>query len=81
LTQNQKKDKIIKKRFLQTLQKSAKKTLKWTSVDPTDYRCDIRCFRLSAHNCQVPTPTSQNLEVEQQIRIFGADQLINYLED
>jgi hypothetical protein len=29
-------------------------------------------FWLSAHNCQVPTPTSQNLEIEQQIRISGA---------
>jgi hypothetical protein len=28
-------------------------------------------FWLTAHDCQVPTPTSQNLEVEQQIRIFG----------
>jgi hypothetical protein len=27
----------------------------------------------SAHNRLVPTPTSQNLEFEQQIRIFGAD--------
>jgi hypothetical protein len=27
-------------------------------------------FRLSAHGCRVPTPTSQNLEVEQQIRIL-----------
>jgi hypothetical protein len=25
---------------------------------------------LPAHNCQVPTQTSQNLKVEQQIRIF-----------
>jgi hypothetical protein len=38
-----------------------------------DYRCDNRRSWLSAHNCQVPTPTSQNLEFEQQIRIFGAD--------
>ncbi len=38
-----------------------------------DYRCDNRRFWLFAHNCQVPTPTSQNLELEQQIRIFGAD--------
>ncbi len=29
-----------------------------------------RRFWLSAHNCQVPTPTSQNLELEQQFRIF-----------
>ncbi len=26
-----------------------------------DYRCDNRRFWLSTHNCQVPTPTSQNL--------------------
>jgi hypothetical protein len=38
-----------------------------------DYRCDNRRFRSSAHNCQVPTPPYQNLELEQQIRIFGAD--------
>jgi hypothetical protein len=38
-----------------------------------DYRCDNRRFWLSAHSCQVQTPTSQNLELEQQIRIFGAD--------
>ncbi len=37
-----------------------------------DNRYDNRRFRLSAHNCQVPTPTSQNLELEQKIRIFGA---------
>ncbi len=37
-----------------------------------DYRCDNRHFWLSAHNCQVPTPTSQNLELEQHILIFGA---------
>ncbi len=30
-------------------------------VGPIDYRCDNRCFWLSAHYCQVPTPTSQNL--------------------
>jgi hypothetical protein len=43
------------------------------SVEPIDYRCDNTRFWLSAHNCQVPTPTSQNLKIEQQIRIFGAD--------
>jgi hypothetical protein len=32
-----------------------------------DYRCDNGSFWLSTHNCQVPTPTSQNLEFEQQI--------------
>ncbi len=45
---------------------------RWTTKT-IDYRCDNRHFRLSAHNCQVPTPTSHNLEVEQQIRILGAD--------
>jgi hypothetical protein len=38
-----------------------------------DYRCDNRRFLLSARNCQVSNPTSQNLELEQEIRIFGAD--------
>ncbi len=42
-------------------------------INSIDYRCDNRRFWLSAHNCQVPTPTSKNLEFEQQIRIFGAD--------
>jgi hypothetical protein len=42
-------------------------------IPTIDYRRDNRRFWLSAHNCQVPTPTSQNLEVEQQIQIFGAD--------
>jgi hypothetical protein len=37
---------------------------------PKDYRCDNRRFWLSAHNCQVPTPISQNLEIEQQIWIL-----------
>ncbi len=40
------------------------------TVVPIDYRCDDRRFWLPAHNCQVSTPTSQNLELEQQIRIF-----------
>jgi hypothetical protein len=38
-----------------------------------DYRCDNRRFWLSAHSCQVQTPTSENLNIEQQISIFGAD--------
>jgi elongation factor 1-alpha len=38
-----------------------------------DYRCDKRRSRLSAQDCQVPIPTSQNLELEKQIWIFGAD--------
>jgi hypothetical protein len=46
--------------------------ISYSTVQSIDYRCDNRHFRLSAHNCQVPTPTSQNLEREQQIRIFGA---------
>jgi SWI/SNF-related matrix-associated actin-dependent regulator of chromatin subfamily A protein 2/4 len=46
-----------------------------------DYTCDNRRFWLSTHDCQVPTPTSQNLEAEQQIWIFGADQLMYCLED
>jgi hypothetical protein len=41
-------------------------------IQVIDYRCDNRRFWLSAHNRQVPTPTLQNLEREQQIRIFGA---------
>jgi hypothetical protein len=40
---------------------------------PIDYGCDNMRFCLSAHDCQVPTPTSQNLEEGQQTRIFGAD--------
>ncbi len=38
------------------------------AIATIDYRCENRHFWLSAHNCQVPTPTSQNLELEQQIR-------------
>jgi hypothetical protein len=38
-----------------------------------DYRCDNTRFRLSAHNCQVPTPTSQNLGLEQEIGIYAAE--------
>jgi hypothetical protein len=45
----------------------------YSSFQSIDYRCDNRRFWLSAHNCRVPTPTSQNLELEQQIWIFGAD--------
>jgi ADP-heptose:LPS heptosyltransferase len=51
------------------------------AVKIIDYRCENRRFWLSAHNYQVPTPTSQNPQLEQQIRIFGADKLINCLED
>jgi hypothetical protein len=47
-------------------------TLK-VGVSSMDYRCHNRRFWLSAHNCQVPAPTSQKLEVEQQNRFFGAD--------
>jgi hypothetical protein len=35
------------------------------------YRCDDGRFWLSAHGSQVLSPSSQNLEVEQQIQIFG----------
>jgi hypothetical protein len=56
-------------------------SLKQGSVCSIDYRCSNRRFCLSSQNCQVPTPTSLNLELEQQIRIFGADKLINCLED
>ncbi len=35
-----------------------------------DYGCDNRRFWLSAYNCQVQTPTSKNLELEQQILIL-----------
>jgi hypothetical protein len=38
-----------------------------------DYRCDNRRFWLSAHDWQVPTPTSQNIDLEKQIRIFWAE--------
>jgi hypothetical protein len=48
---------------------------------PIDYKCDDSRFWLSAHNCHVPTPTSQNIDLEQQIRICKADKLINCLED
>jgi hypothetical protein len=41
--------------------------------DIIDYRWNDRHFWLSAHDCQVPTPRSQNLDLEQQIRIFEAD--------
>jgi hypothetical protein len=44
-----------------------------TAVVTIEYRCDNRRFWLSAHDCQVPAPTSQNLDLEQQIRIFEAD--------
>jgi hypothetical protein len=43
------------------------------AILPIDYRYDdARCW-LSAHNCQVPTPTSQNLDLEQQIRTYEAE--------
>jgi hypothetical protein len=38
-----------------------------------DYTSDDGHFWLSAHNRQVPTPTSRNLKLEQQIRILEAD--------
>ncbi len=36
-------------------------------IEFIDYRRDDGRFRLSTHDCQVPTLTFQNLEVEQQI--------------
>jgi hypothetical protein len=50
---------------------SDKQSRRWGS--PIDYTCDNKRYSLSAHNRQVPTPTSQNLELEQQIRICGPD--------
>jgi hypothetical protein len=38
-----------------------------------DYRRDDGRFWLSFHDCQIPTRTSQKLEVEQQIRILGLE--------
>ncbi len=49
------------------------KLLSLQPLFPIDYRCDDRRFWLSAPNCQVSTPTSQNLDLEQPIRIFEAD--------
>ncbi len=43
------------------------------SAKSIDYRCDDRHFWLSARDCQVPTPTSQNLDLEQQIRVCEAE--------
>jgi hypothetical protein len=40
-------------------------------IQTIDSRYDNRRFWLSANSCQVPTPTSQNLELEQQIQIFS----------
>jgi hypothetical protein len=57
----------------EVLDKAPAAAFEFVPRNPIDYRCDNRRFRLSAHNCQVPTPTSQNLELEQQIRTFGAD--------
>jgi hypothetical protein len=42
-------------------------------ASPIDYSCYNRRFLLPAQDCQVPTPTSQNLELDQLIRIFRAD--------
>jgi hypothetical protein len=51
--------------FWQAFTKAA--MLRTVSGKGIDYRWDNRRFWLSAHNCQVPIPTSQNLELEQQI--------------
>ncbi len=55
--------------------KSSSNDFLWDHVSGSgiDYRCDKRLFWLPGHNCQVPTPTSQYLVVEQQFRIFEAD--------
>ncbi len=53
--------------------RSGSKSSGCVSVQCIDYRCNNRRFWLPAHGCQVPTPSSQNRELEQQIRIFGAD--------
>jgi hypothetical protein len=37
------------------------------------YRRDAKHFWLSPHNCQSPTPTSQNKEFKEQIRVLEAD--------
>jgi hypothetical protein len=37
------------------------------------YVFHLGIFSLICGDCQVPTPTSQNLEVKQKIRIFRAD--------
>jgi hypothetical protein len=45
-----------------------------------DYRCDKRRFWLSAHNRQVPTPTSSNLELEHDMvmnRMIWYDMVMN----
>jgi hypothetical protein len=38
-----------------------------------DYRCNEGRFLLSSHDCQVPTPGSQNLDVGRQSMIFLID--------
>jgi hypothetical protein len=49
-----------------------KVTFHFNTFVTVGYKFDNRGFWLSAHNCQIPTPTFQNLELEQQIRIFEA---------
>jgi hypothetical protein len=56
-------------------------SLRFSHKISTHPRIDKRRFWLSAQNCRVPTPTSQNLEIEEQILMFGADYLIDCLED
>jgi hypothetical protein len=40
-------------------------------IDPIDYISHDGRFSSSAHDCQVPTPTSPNQAVEQQMCVFG----------
>jgi hypothetical protein len=42
----------------------------WNLHMNIDYRCDNRRFWLSARNCQVPTPTSQNMAIRTAISDF-----------
>ncbi len=63
----------IRSKFVKQGIDDAQLTTVSLGVQTIDYRCDDRRFWLSAHDWQVPTPTSQNLDLEQQIRIFKAD--------
>ncbi len=74
--QTSKKEKNKKSCKLKSLSQRA---MKRKTVLGIDYRCDDGCFRLSAHNCQIPTQTSQNLEIEQQNWVFWNCKVKNYL--
>jgi hypothetical protein len=43
---------------------------KKNGIQTRDYKCGDGRSGSSAHDCQAPIPTSQNLEVEQRIRFF-----------